>query len=132
MTHHRNLVVTAGMLVTVLGLYSASAAPSARQSGTPIRADDAGRGGQTTVRVRGTIQHYDAATRRLRITTANGSAEFAVPSTAHVSQHGTAIEPGELEHLAGNGVVVRYYADAEGRAEVKSIHVFASSETVRP
>jgi hypothetical protein len=132
MTHHSNLVVAAGMLVTVLGFYGASATLAGQQSGTAIRADDSGSAGQTTVRVRGTIERYDPATRHLRVTTANGSAEFAVPSTAHVSQRGTAIDPGELERLTGSGVVVRYYADAEGRADVKSIHVFASSETVRP
>jgi len=117
--------------VAALSSRPAIAAPPDQQTGTAPRADHGATADQTSVRVRGQIEHYDAATRRLRVTTATGPAEFAVPSTAHVSRHGKAIDQSELEHLAGSGVVVRYYPDTEGHVAVKSIHVLGNSEPVR-
>jgi hypothetical protein len=130
MHRHRKFTLAVGALVAALGFCPAIAAPLGQQPGTATRADHAA--DQTTVRVRGKIEHYDAATRRLRVTTATGPTEFAVPATAHVSRRGKTIDQSELEHLTGSGVVVRYYPDAEGHIAVKSIHVVANSETVRP
>jgi len=129
---HRKFTLIVGALVAALGSCPAIAAPHPQPPGTPACGDHAATADQTTVRVRGKIERYDVATRRLRVTTATGPAEFAVPSTAHVSRRGTAIDQRELEHLAGSGVVVRYYPDAEGRVAVTSIHVFANSESARP
>jgi len=114
-----------------LSCCQAIAAPLQQQPGAAPRADD-GAVAQTTVRVRGTIEHYDATGRFLRLATATGPAEFAVPRTTHVSRRGAPIDVRELEHLAGSSVVVRYYPDAEEHLTARSIHVLASSEPARP
>jgi hypothetical protein len=131
METHPNSGIAIGALVMALTCGPASAVPLQQQPGTAARTDD-GAGARTTVRMRGTIEHYDAAGRRLRLATATGPAEFAVPPTAHVSRRGAPIDAGELERLTGSRVVVRYYPDAEEHLTVKSIHVLASSETARP
>jgi hypothetical protein len=124
--------IAVAMLVAALACGRAVAAPLGQEPSTAPRADDGGSSTETTVRVRGTIAGYDSATRRLRVTTAAGATEFAVPQTAHVSRRGAAIDAAELEHLAGSSVVVRCYADSERRLTVKSIHVLATSAPARP
>jgi len=109
----------------------AIAAPLEQPPRTATRTDEAAVA-QTTVRVRGTIEHYDAADRRLRLATPTGPAEFAVPRTTHVSRRGAPIDARELEHLTGSSVVVRYYPDAGEHLTARSIHVLASSGTARP
>jgi hypothetical protein len=126
----RKFTLVVGALVAALGSHPAIAAPLGQQAGTATHADHAA--DQTSVRVKGKIERYDVSTRRLRVTTATGPAEFAVPSSAHVSRRGKAIDQSELEHLAGSGVVVRYYPDAAGQVAVTSIHVFANPEAARP
>jgi hypothetical protein len=131
MKKHPGLALAAGALVAALGCCPAVAAPLIQQPGTATRTDDAA-AAQTTVRVRGTIEHYDITTRHLRVVTASGPAEFAVPRTAHISRRGVSIDVRELEHLTGSSVVVRYYPDVDAHLTVKSIHVLGSSETTRP
>jgi hypothetical protein len=126
------LAVAAGALVAALtsaAIIQAAIAPGSGQS--PPRAGD-GPVRATTVRVRGTIEHYDAPTRRLRVATPAGPAEFAIPATVHVIRRGTAIDANELDHLTGTGVMVRYHLDADGQVVVTSIHVFTKTDASRP
>jgi type IV pilus biogenesis protein CpaD/CtpE len=125
-------VIVAGMLVAALACGPAVAAPVGQEPQTPTRAGKGALSTETTVRVRGTIARYDSATRRLRLTTAAGPAEFAVPQTAHVTRRGVAIDAAELGHLAGSSVVVRYYPESKAPLTVKSVHVLATSAPVQP
>jgi hypothetical protein len=125
------LAVAAGALVTALvfaAMIQAGIDPGRIQS--PPHAGD-GPVSATTVRVRGTIEHYDAASRRLRVATAAGAAEFVLPATVHAVRHGIPIDARELEHLTGGGVIVRYYPDADGQVIVTSIHVFTKADASR-
>jgi hypothetical protein len=126
MAKHQKLGLTVGALVAALGCCPTSAAPLRVETAATI--GDSAAVDQTTVRVRGRIEHYDAERRQLRVATGSGPAEFAVPQTAHVSRRGVPIDVRELEHLAGSAVVVRYYPDLDGHLTVTSIHVLASSE----
>ncbi|HEY7172993.1 MAG TPA: hypothetical protein VH417_19205 [Vicinamibacterales bacterium] len=131
METHSNSGVAIAALLVALTCCPASAALARQQAAAATRTDEAAVA-RTTVRVRGTIEHYDTAARRLRVTTPTGPTEFAVPRTARVSRRGAPIDARELEHLTGSSVVVRYYTDAEDHLTVRSIHVLASSETTRP
>jgi hypothetical protein len=131
METHPTFGIAIAALVMALTCFPAIAVPLQQQPGSATRTEE-GAAAQTTVRVRGTIEHYDAAGRRLRLATAAGPAEFAVPRTAHVSRRGAPIDVRELEHLTGSGVVVRYYPDAEEHLTARSIHILASGETARP
>ena len=129
----RRRALIAAALFAALGSWAVSPAPIPEPAGIqPVRAEELAATSATTVRVRGSIVRYDAATRRLRVSTATGPAEFSVPESAHVIRRGLALDVRELEHLAGSGVVVRYYPDTDGQVTVKSIHILVSSEPLRP
>src|SRR3954470_22833061 len=125
------LAVAAGALVTTLAfaaMIQAGNDPGRGQS--PPHAGD-GPVSATTVRARGNIEHYDAASSRLRAAMAAGAGEFILPATVHAVRHGVPIDARELEHLTGGGVIVRYYPDADGQVIVTSIHVFTKTNASR-
>jgi hypothetical protein len=127
------LAAVVAALVAALGspaIIVAAADPDSGQSS--LRGGDGPAATPTTVRVRGTIEHYDTGTKRLSVSTAAGAVEFVVPTKVHVVRRGITIDPSELEHLTGSGVMVRYYPSADGQVIVKSIHVFATADASRP
>jgi hypothetical protein len=76
----------------------------------------------TTLRVRGTIEKYEVATRILSVSTANGTLRFTLALTARIRQGWHAIDASLLETLTGYRVDVRY-SESGGRKTVESVHV---------
>ena len=81
----------------------------------------------TTLRMRGTIEKYDPATRTLSISTSNATVQFPLASTARIRQGWHKIEASDLERLSGYRAAVRY-SESRGNKTVESIHVFGKSE----
>ena len=85
----------------------------------------------TTLRVTGTIDKFDAATRILSLSTANGTVRFTLASTARLRRGWHRIEPADLEKLAGDRATVRY-SESAGSKTVQSVHVFDTYERSAP
>ena len=85
----------------------------------------------TTLTMRGTIQKYDASTRILSLSTANGTAQFALAATARIRQGLHKVDISQLEKLSGYAAAVRY-SESDGRKTVESVHVFGKSERIAP
>jgi hypothetical protein len=81
----------------------------------------------TTLRMGGTIDRYDRATRVLSLSTANGPVKVPIAPGARIRQGPREIDAAELEKLAGYRAIVRY---SESRKTVESIHVFGKNERV--
>jgi hypothetical protein len=81
----------------------------------------------TTLRMRGTIDRYDASTRMLTLSTSNGLLKVPLASTARIRQGWQTIEPLELEKLVGHRAVIRY-SESGGNKTVESIHVFGRGD----
>jgi hypothetical protein len=77
----------------------------------------------TTLRMRGTIEKYEAATRTLSLSTSNGAVQFPLASTARIRQGWHKIDALELEKLAGYRAAIRY-SESGGNKTVESVHVF--------
>jgi hypothetical protein len=77
----------------------------------------------TTLRVPGTIDKYEASTRTLSLSTANGKVQFPVPSDARIRRSGQTIDASELAKLSGYRAAVRY-SESAGSKTVESVHVF--------
>lgn len=76
----------------------------------------------TTLRMRGTIEKYEVATRILSVSTANGTVRFTLALTARIRQGWHAIDASLLETLTGYRVDVRY-SESGGKKTVESVHV---------
>ena len=83
----------------------------------------------TTLRVRGTIDKYDAATRILSLSTPKGTAQFPLASTARIRQGWQKINALDLEKLAGQRAAIRY-SESGGNKIVESVHVFEKNERI--
>jgi len=83
----------------------------------------------TTLRMRGTIDRYDASTRILSLSTANGTTRFLLASTARIRQGWHKLDPMELRKLVGYRVAVGY-SDSGGNKTVESVHVFGKNERI--
>jgi hypothetical protein len=83
--------------------------------------------GSTTLMARGTIGKFDASSRVLFLSTANGTLQFPVSSTARIRVDGHAVEVSELAHLRGHPAAVRY-SESRGTRNVESVHVFREAE----
>jgi hypothetical protein len=81
----------------------------------------------TTLRMRGTIDKYDASTRVLSLSTSNGTLQFPLASTARIRQGRDRIDALELEKLVGHRAAVRY-SESGGNKTAESIHVFGKNE----
>jgi hypothetical protein len=79
-------------------------------------------GSPTTLRVRGTIEEYDAATRMLTVSTSSGHVRFHLTLATRVRQAGRAIDATALEHLSGYRADV-HYSESDGHTTVESVHV---------
>jgi hypothetical protein len=84
----------------------------------------------TTLRVRGTIDKYDASTRILSLATSNGTVQFAVASTARIREGWHKIDALELKRLAGYQAAIGYL-DSGGTKTVESVHVFGKNERTK-
>jgi hypothetical protein len=87
--------------------------------------DGAGRAAlpaSTPLRVRGTIDKYDPSARSLFLSTAAGTMQFPVASTARARQGRNPIEVSALKTLAGYHATIRY-EEAAGHRTVISVHV---------
>jgi hypothetical protein len=78
--------------------------------------------GPTTLRVRGTIEKYEASTRILTMSTSNGDMRFRLTLATRVRQAGRAIDAAALEQLAGYRADV-HYSESAGHTTVESVHV---------
>ena len=81
----------------------------------------------TTLTMRGTIEKYEASTRILSLSTANGTVQFLLASTARIRQSWHKIVASDLEKLSGYRAAVRY-SESGGKKTVESVHVFGKSE----
>jgi len=77
----------------------------------------------TTLRVRGTLDTYDASSRTLSLSTASGTLRLPLAPTTRISQEGHKVEALALQKLAGDRATVRYTDSDCGRI-VESVHVF--------
>ena len=85
--------------------------------------------GSTTLRVRGTIDKYDASTRVLSLSTQNGTMQLPLASTARVRQGWHKIDPLELKKLVGYRAAIGY-SESGGNKTVESVHVFGKNERI--
>ena len=81
----------------------------------------------TTVSLSGTISKYDASTRTLSLSTANGTVQLPVSPTARIRRGASRTEPAELEKLTGDRATVRYTESGDKKV-VESIHVFEENQ----
>jgi type 1 fimbria pilin len=77
----------------------------------------------TTLSVRGTIDKYDASSRTLSLSTANGVVRLPLAATTRVRQAGRTVEAQALQKLTGDHATVRY-TETDGNRVVESVHVF--------
>jgi hypothetical protein len=77
----------------------------------------------TTLRVRGTIDKYEASTRTLSLSTSSGTVQLPLATTTRISQGGHRVDALELQKLAGDHATVRY-TESGGNKVVESVHVF--------
>jgi hypothetical protein len=82
-----------------------------------------GASAQTTLRMPGTIDKYDASSRTLFLSTSNGKVQFPVPPAARIRRSGQTIDASQLAKLSGYRAAVRY-SESAGSKTVESIHVF--------
>ena len=83
----------------------------------------------TTLRVRGTIDKYDASTRILSLSTSNGTVELLLASTARIRQGRSKLDPLELGKLVGYRAAIGY-SESGGNKTVESVHVFGKNERI--
>ena len=76
----------------------------------------------TTLMMRGTIANYDASTRVLSLSTANGTVQFPVPLAARIRLNGHTVTASDLDGLQGRPAAVRY-SQSSGTKTVESVHV---------
>ena len=85
--------------------------------------------GSTTLRMRGTIDKYDAATRILTLSTSNGTVQLLLASSARVRQGWHKLDPLDLRRLVGYRAAIGY-SESGGNKTVESVHVFGKNERI--
>jgi hypothetical protein len=83
----------------------------------------------TTLRMRGTVDKYEASTRILSLSTSSGTLRFPLAPTARIRQDSQQIDASELQKLAGYRVAVRY-SESSGAKTVESVHVFGKAKGI--
>lgn len=81
----------------------------------------------TTVRMRGTVDGYEASTRVLSLSTSNGTLRFPLAPTARIRQGSQQIDASELQKLVGCRAAVRY-SESGGNKTAESVHVFGRAD----
>jgi hypothetical protein len=77
----------------------------------------------TSLRMRGTIERFEASNRVLSLSTGGGTVRFPVAPGARVRQGRRKIDTQALEGLTGYRAAVRY-SESAGTKTAESIHVF--------
>ena len=77
----------------------------------------------TTVRLNGTIEKYDTATRILSLATTSGTERFTLQSATRLRQGWQKIDDAALNKLVGYRAVIRY-SEPLGRRTIESVHVW--------
>ena len=81
----------------------------------------------TALRMRGTIDKYNAADRMLSVKTANGTLVLVLAPTVRIRLSGRDIDATALKGLSGYSAAVRY-SESAGNRIAESIHVFDKHE----
>jgi hypothetical protein len=81
----------------------------------------------TALRLRGIVRKYDAATRVLSLTTADGAVQILLAPAVRIRHGWNEIDAGELAKLSGYRAAVRY-SESGGNKTAESIHVFGKNE----
>jgi len=81
----------------------------------------------TTLRLRGTIEKYETATRVLSVLTTNGTVRFPLAATSRIRQGLHQIDASVLEKLSGYRADIRY-SESGGHKTVESVHVVGKSK----
>jgi hypothetical protein len=79
--------------------------------------------------MRGTIDQYDASTRILSLSTANGTMRLVLAATARIRQGWHKLDAIELRKLVGYRAAVGY-SESDGNKTVESVHVFGKNERI--
>ena len=95
---------------------------SSLSSATSLDAVQSTAASSTTLRVRGTIEKYEVATRILSVSTTHGTLRFTLALSARIRQGWHAIDASLLQTLTGYRVDVRY-SESGGQKTVESVHV---------
>ena len=103
-------MVTTSLAFLLTAVLTASGAFQSAQSGA------------TNLRVRGTIEKYDASTRTLSVSTETGVVRFPLGADARIRQGWRQIDAATLEKLSGYRADV-HYSEAGGHKTVESVHV---------
>jgi hypothetical protein len=85
--------------------------------------------GSTTLRMRGTIDQYDASTRILSLSTTNGTVRLPLAAMARIRQGWHKLDPLELRKLIGYRAAIGY-SESGGNKMVESVHVFGKNERI--
>jgi hypothetical protein len=81
----------------------------------------------TTLRLRGTIEKYESATRILSVLTSSGTVKFPLSATSRIRQGWHQIDASLLEKLSGYRADV-HYSESRGRKTVESVHVMGKAK----
>ena len=117
-------------LVTGIGAFAQAPGETGPTDSTvSIDAGQSAPPGSTTLRMRGTIDKYDAATRILSLSTTNGTVQLLLASTARVRQGWHKLDPLELRKLVGYRAAIGY-SESGGNKTVESVHIFGKNERI--
>jgi hypothetical protein len=81
----------------------------------------------TTLRLRGTIDKYESATRILSVLTPTGTVKFPLAETSRIRQGWHQIDASVLEKLTGYRADIRY-SESGGHKTVESVHVVGKAK----
>jgi hypothetical protein len=84
----------------------------------------------TTLRLRGTIEKYESATRILSVLTPSGTVKFPLAATSRIRQGWHQIDASLLEKLSGYRADIRY-SESGGHKTVESVHVVGKERIER-
>ena len=118
-------------LVSELRMSTQAASAAGRSEAAALA--DAGqspRPASTTLRVRGTIEKYDASTGILSLLTTSEKVQFPLAATTRIRRRLDKIDAIELEKLAGYRAAVRY-SESSGNKIVESVQVFGKDERTK-
>ena len=122
------LLLWSAALVTSIGAFAQAPGETGPDgSAVSIDAGQSPPPGSTTLRMRGTIDKYDAATRILSLSTPTGTVQLPLASTARVRQGWHKLDPLDLRKLVGYRAAIGY-SESGGNKTVESVHVFGKNE----
>jgi len=108
-----------GRAITAPSTGAAVAKPASSPAASPNESAPA----PTLLRMPGTIEKYESATRTLTLGTQRGPVRFVLAAVSRILRDGQSIDATALEHLIGFRAAVRYSISGSDKA-VESVHVF--------